>query len=300
MKNIFRKPVVGLALGGGGARGLAHIGVLRVLEEEGIFVDCLAGTSMGGIIAAAYAAGLSVTELETEALRLANLSHLARLVTWTPPWQRLLGGDRARRYFTKLLGEGLTFDTLRLPLALTAVDLVRGQEVMLRQGSVIDAILATAAIPGAFAPVEMDGHRLVDGGVLNNVPADVARQLGAKVVIAVDVAFDVRYSDTEEVPPSPPGPILLPAILRDVWHAELIMIRALTEIRLRQARPEVIIHPPLPSDITFFTGFTRAEELITAGEEAAREALPQIHQAIQPGLHLVRSTWQRLLSRRKG
>ena len=298
MKNVFRKPVVGLALGGGGARGLAHIGVLKVLEEEGISVDCLAGTSMGGIIAAAYAAGRSVAELEAEALRMANLSQLARLVTWTPPWQRLLGGNRARRYFTSFLGEDVTFDTLRLPLALTAVDLMRGQEVTLREGPVIDAILATAAIPGAFAPVEMDGYRLVDGGVLNNVPADVARQLGAKVVIAVDVAFDVCYSD-EEVPPSPPGPILLPAILRDVWHAELIMIRALTETRLRQAQPEVIIHPPLPSDITFFTGFTHAEEIIAAGEKAAREALPQIYQAIQPGLHLVHSTWQRFFSRRK-
>ena len=281
MRNIFRKPTIGLALGGGGARGLAHIGVLKVLEEEGISADCLAGTSMGGIIAAAYAAGLSVTELETEALRLANLSHLARLMTWTPPWQRLLGGNRARRYFTKVLGEDLSFDTLHLPLALTAVDLVRGQEVILREGPVIDAILATAAIPGAFAPVEMNGYRLVDGGVLNNVPADVARQLGATVIIAVDVAFDVCYSDTEEMPSSSSGSVLLPAILRDIWQAELI------------------IHPPIPPDITFFTGFTRAEELIALGEQATREALPQIRQAIQPGLHLARSTWQRLLPRRK-
>jgi NTE family protein len=291
--------MVGLALGGGGARALAHIGVLKVLEEEGISIDCLAGTSMGGVIAAAYAAGQSVSDLETEALRLANLSHLARLVTWTPPWQRLLGGNQARRYFTEMLDEDLTFDTLRLPLALTAVDLVRGQEVTLREGPLIDAILATAAIPGAFAPVEMDGYRLVDGGVLNNVPADVARQLGAKVVIAVDVAFDVYYSDTEKAPPSSPGSILLPAILRDVWQAELIMIRALSETRLDQAQPEVVIHPPIPPDITFFTGFTRAEEIITIGEEATREALPQIHQAIQPGLHLARSAWQRLLPGRK-
>jgi NTE family protein len=297
MRNVFRKPVVGLALGGGGARGLAHIGVLKVLEEEGIPVDCLAGTSMGGIIAAAYAVGLPVTELEAEALRLANLSHLARLVTWTPPWQRLSGGNRARRYFTKILGEDLTFDTLHLPLALTAVDLVRGREVILREGPVIDAILATAAIPGAFAPVEMNGYRLVDGGVLNNVPADVARQLGATVIIAVDVAFEVCYSDPEEVPSSSSGSALLPAILRDVWQAELIMIRALSETRLGQARPEVIIHPPIPPDITFFTGFTRAEELIAIGEQATREALPQIHQAIQPALHLARSTWQRLLPR---
>jgi NTE family protein len=300
MRNIFRKPTVGLALGGGGARGLAHIGVLKVLEEEGISVDCLAGTSMGGIVAAAYASGLSVSDLETEALCMASLNQLAKLVTWTPPWQRLLGGNRARRYFTEMLGEDLVFDTLRLPLALTAVDLVRGQEVILREGPVIDAILATAAIPGAFAPVEMDGYRLVDGGVLNNVPADVARQMGATVVIAVDVAFDVCYSDTEEIPSSSSGSVLRPANLRDVWQAELIMIRALSETKLDQARPEVIIHPPIPPDITFFTGFTRAEELITIGEQATREALPQIRQAIQPGLHLARSTWQRLLSRRKG
>ncbi|MBN1220009.1 MAG: patatin-like phospholipase family protein [Anaerolineae bacterium] len=296
--SLFRQPLVGLALGGGGARGLAHIGVLKVLEQEQITIDCLSGTSMGGVIAAAYATGQSLAELETEALKMADLSRLARLVTWTPPWHSLLGSNRVRRYFTEILGDGLTFDTLRLPLALTAVDLLQGQEVILDQGSVIDAVLATTAIPGAFPPVEKDGHRLVDGGVLNNVPADVARQLGAELVIAVDVTPDISRHDPEENDESSPKPPL-PAILRDIWQAELIMITVLSKNRLQQAKPEILIRPQIPIEVTVLTGFTRAREIIAAGEEATRAALPQIHKVLQSRLRRAHLTWRRLLSRER-
>ncbi|MBN1993754.1 MAG: patatin-like phospholipase family protein [Anaerolineae bacterium] len=295
---LFRPPHVGLALGGGGARGLAHIGVLKVLEQEQVPLDCLVGTSMGGVIAAAYAAGRSLAELETEALHMADLSHLVKLVTWTPPWHSLLGSQRVRQYFAQILGDNLTFDALQLPLALTAVDLLRGQEVILNQGSVVEAVLATTAIPGAFPPVEKDGCRLVDGGVLNNVPADVARRLGAEVVIAVDVVANLACrepGENDEAPAKPP----LPAILRDIWQAELIMIAALSQNRLQRAQPEILIRPQIPVDVTVLTGFTRAGEIIAAGEEATREALPQIREALQSRLRRAHLTWRRLFSRER-
>jgi len=180
---------VGLALSGGGARGLAHIGVLKVLEQEGVPIDYLAGASMGGLIAAGYAAGLIPDFLEQEALRMGNIRRLLALADRSLPRRGLFEGQKVRQYLAGHLGDR-TFDDLRLPLALVAVDLNGGREVILRDGPVVDAVRATISLPGVFTPVERDGQLLVDGGLLNNLPADVVRQMGADVVIAVDVSTD--------------------------------------------------------------------------------------------------------------
>ncbi|HID87294.1 MAG TPA: hypothetical protein EYP55_07930, partial [Anaerolineae bacterium] len=165
MVQLFRRPKVGLALSGGGARGLAHIGVLNVLEREGIPVDLLAGTSMGGVIAAGYAAGLSPEFMEQEALRMGQLRKLVGLFDLTLPKAGLVEGRKIEAYLAQHLGE-MTFDDLRIPLVLVAVDLVTGEEVILKSGSVIEAVRATISLPGVFAPVRMDGRLLVDGGIL--------------------------------------------------------------------------------------------------------------------------------------
>ncbi|MEA3374699.1 MAG: patatin-like phospholipase family protein, partial [Chloroflexota bacterium] len=187
MKGSSRK--VGLALSGGGARGLAHIGVLKVLEQAGVPVDFLAGTSMGGLIAAAYAAGLSPEFMEQEALRMASLRRLLALADPTMLQGGLFEGQKVREYLSDHLGD-CTFDQLRLPLTLVSVDLNSGETVYLNQGRVADAVRATIALPGLFTPVERGGQLLVDGGLLNNLPTDVVRRMGADVVIAVDVASD--------------------------------------------------------------------------------------------------------------
>ena len=168
---------LGIALGGGGARGLAHIGVLRALESANIRPDYLTGTSMGGVIAAAYASGLGSDEMEQIALEFASVRKLLKLADPTLPRRGLFHGDRLVTFFEQHM-QGRTFADLRVPLTLVAVDLNSGQEVHLREGSVTEAVRATVSVPGLLAPVERDEQRLVDGGLLNNVPVDVVVEMG--------------------------------------------------------------------------------------------------------------------------
>jgi len=177
---------VGLALSGGGARGLAHIGAIKALERAGVPIDCLTGSSMGGVIAAAYACGLSPDELEQEGGSLTRIRQLLRLADPGMPNAGLLRGKRLQAYFENRLGKR-TFAELERPLALMAVDLNSRQEVVFQEGPIAVALRATTALPGLFMPLELEGMRLVDGGLLNNLPIDVARKMGAQIVIAVDV-----------------------------------------------------------------------------------------------------------------
>ena len=280
MTRSYRK--VGLALSGGGARGLAHIGVLKVLEREGIPVDFLAGTSMGGVIAAAYAAGLDPDFMEQEALRMASVRRLLTLADPSLPRRGLFEGQKVREYLSAHLGER-TFADLRIPLTLVAVDLNSGREVYLRQGRVVDAVRATVALPGVFTPVERDGQLLVDGGLLDNLPADAVRQMGADVVIAVDVTSDghtishvIRGLHRRRYVPNG-----LAATIEVLWRSVAVMMAEINRRRLAEVRPEVIIRPAIPPEVTVLTGFPRATEIIAAGEQAALEALPHIRQAIE-------------------
>lgn len=275
MKNPHRRPKLGLALGGGGARALAHIGVLKVLDQEKIPVHCLSGTSMGGVIAAAYAAGMPASKIETETLRITRLGELAKLIDISLPRRGLIEGDRVDEYLEELFGQDLTFADLQRPLALAAVDLVTGREVTLREGSVIRAVRASGALPGFFVPVDLGEYRLVDGGALNNVPADLVRQLGAAIVLALDVSLNVHDDKAWEK-------VGLPAIIRNMWRADAITIAALTEIKLARAQPELILRPDIPADIGTLNGFGQAREVIAAGERAAREILPRLRQLLQP------------------
>jgi NTE family protein len=268
---------LGLVLGGGGARGLAHIGVLKVLEEAGIPVGCLCGTSMGGVIAAGYAAGLSPAELETQAIRMSRKRELVRLVDITPPRRGLLAGSQVRAFLSSLIGEHLTFADLRCPLALCAVDLVTARPVALCEGRLMPAVVATMSIPGLFPPVQMGESRLVDGGVLNNLPVDLARQMCADVVLAVDVQFNpLNELPWQDLPEKHHFPVPTPGFFQDLYRAELIMIAELTQARLLLTPPDLLVRPAIPPDVTLFLGFLRAPEIIQAGEQAAREALPQI------------------------
>ncbi len=272
------KPSLGLALSGGGARGLAHIGVLKVLEGEGIPIDLLAGTSMGGFIAAAYAAGMSAADLEQEALRMASLRRLLPLADPSLLQQGLFHGQRVVDYLASHLGDR-TFDDLRIPLALVAVDLNSQQQVILRQGRVVDAVRATIAIPGLLTPVKQGDQLLVDGGLLNNLPADVVRSMGADVVVAVDVHSDrMSISRLRQHRYIPSGLI---DTLDVLWRSLMIMIAEIERYQLAQAPPDVLIRPDIPADIATLTGFTRAAEIIATGEDAAVEALPRIRAVAQ-------------------
>jgi NTE family protein len=273
---------LGLALGGGGARGLAHIGVLKIFEQEHIRVDFLSGSSMGGVLAAAYGAGVSAEELEAVALDFSNPRKMMRLMDVNPLRRGLLEGKRVRAYLINQLGLDLQFDQLTTPVALTATDCLRGETVILDHGSVIDAVMATFAFPGIFHAVKIDDRWLLDGGMLNNVPVSVVKMLGAQVVIAVDVTTPSQISEIpeklEQVHHLPP---IFPQLTEDIYQASMIMTNELTRIRLKESPPDLVIYPQMPDEVSIFTGFFQAAEIIAAGESTARQLLPTINQLIE-------------------
>lgn len=269
---------IGLVLGGGGARGLAHIGVLRVLEREGIPIDLIAGTSMGGLVGALYAAGIPLDELEQEVGKLSRFSEQLRLLDISISAAGLsVRGRRIYNYMADLLGEELTFADLGIPLAMVAVDLKTGRDIVLQGGLVIDAVRASISIPGIFMPMELGDYRLVDGGVLNNVPVDVATAMGATHTIAIDVlpgfSRDIQANQALEPPAQIP---FAPLYLNETYHVLMIMIAALTESRLRQSPADLLIRPDLPDNVTLLTGFHQSTDIIAAGEAATEAALPDI------------------------
>jgi NTE family protein len=280
-------PRVGIALSGGAARGLAHIGVLRVLERAGIPVDVISGTSMGSVVGGLYAVGYSADQLDT-IVRAQDWSRLltdpvdrrdlpidrktaADHLTLTLPIHRggiqlprsLVPGQRIWELLTRLTwsAHGVhDFHRLPTPFAAVATNLETGQAVVLDQGFLPDAIRASMALPSVFAPVELGGGVLIDGGVVRNLPAHDARALGADVLICSDVTD----------PLEPPDSIVS---LVDVL-AQSVSFRVWDSERIERAACDVLIVPDVRAFTSF--GFGRAAELIARGEAAARAALPEI------------------------
>lgn len=275
-----RRPLLGLALGGGGARGYAHIGVLRAFERAGIAVDFLAGTSMGGLIAAGSAMGMDAAALEHEALTVRTRS----LLDLSLPRMGLLEGKKVREHLTRIFGNA-TFADTRVPLRLVAVDLDTGEELALGEGSLVDAIRATISVPGVFCPAPWQGRLLVDGGVVNNVPADVVRAMGAEVVVAVSVGWTTFQPLSSE---SGRRPISLPALARmspmvnALIRSAHIMEAEILRHRLAQAHPDVLLSPEVGS--VELEDFERAAEVIPTGEQAAEAALPRLRELLRPRL----------------
>lgn len=177
------KNTIGLALGSGAARGLAHIGVLKVLEEAAIPISCIAGTSIGAFIGALYAAGVPVQQMERTLCEL-NWRALARLLFPTLPTSGLLDSGKVANFMAELLPVQ-TFEELSIPLAVTATDVESGEALVIHQGSLLQGLHAATAFPGIFTPAPWNGRFLVDGGLCNPVPADVAYRMGAQRVIGV-------------------------------------------------------------------------------------------------------------------
>lgn len=278
------RPSIGLALSGGGARGLAHIGVLRVFEREGIPVDYLAGTSMGGVIAAGYAAGMSSYDLEREALAATRKRHMLRLADPGLPNGGLIRGERVLAFFKKEFGEK-TFAELNLPLVVVAVDLNSHQEVVVREGPVALALRATTSLPGLFKPLEINGMRLVDGGVLNNLPVDVVCQMGAEAIIAVDIGLSQDDGIGQWIGNHrwvPEGIANTLEVLDDTFYTMRITEQ---RNRLDQFTPDVLIRPELPKDVNAIVGYGRVKELITIGEQAAEDHIVEIKTLLQTKLY---------------
>jgi NTE family protein len=178
-----------------------------------------------------------------------------------------------RAYLEGILGPDVTFKDLNLPLSLNAVDLRTDREVILRNGSVVDAAMATSAYPGVFPPVRIDGRVLVDGGVLNNVPVSLARKMGVDVILAVDVSKSTEtllIDDTDDRRSAVLG------FAQTFFHAAELMQRSRLQANLDKTPPDLLLRPSVAAHIGIFTGFTYAEEIIAAGEAEARRALPRL------------------------
>ncbi len=271
---------ISLALGGGGAKGFAHLGVLRCLESQGYEICAVAGTSAGGIVASIYAAGYSPQEM-LERFQEVDQSQLYRRQPGDGP--ALLGIAGLNLLLKEMLGER-TFDDLKIPCALTAVDLNSGKEVILKNGRVADAVLATIALPGIFPPKRWQQYYLVDGGLLDPVPVAVARSLAPKLpVVAVVLSnLDPEPLKTMESLPFLPDIPLLRQITRlrvaqafNVFlHSIDITSQYLTTMRLKIEKPEVVIQPAL-KDIGILDQVDLLE-ISNRGERAAETVLPEL------------------------
>jgi NTE family protein len=186
MENADKKNVIGLALGSGAAFGLAHIGVLRVLEKENIPIGIVSGSSIGALIAAMWGVGLSSKEIEDISSRLKRKLNIMRLFDFTFPITGILAGKRLRRFLRAILGDK-TFEDSRVPIKIIVYDLANRETVVVESGSLVDAVYKSVAVPGIFHPVIENGKMFVDGGVLDPVPVDTLFKNGATKVIAVNV-----------------------------------------------------------------------------------------------------------------
>ena len=275
-----RRPSLGLALGGGGARGFAHIGVLKILEAEGIRPQLLAGTSMGGVIAALFAAGLNAGEIEAEANRVGNINNWVKLIDGDlTNWNHVVGNDSVQEILLEMLHNKRDFSELEIPLAVAAVDVMRACDVALFEGDLLEAISASMALPGIVEPVEKDDMFLVDGGSLNNVPADLVDSMGAEVVVAVDVSPDVTDKAFWEEQH-------MPGIAMANWRTNAIMVANFTAAKLRKAHTDLIIRPNINPQITTLSGFKYVKELVDAGAKATLEALPELRKLMKARIFL--------------
>jgi len=253
VKQGAERPRVGLALAGGFARGIAHIGVLRVLREAGIPIDCVAGTSVGALIGTAYCAGTSLEDME-ETGRTTSFADFGR---WTPSWLGLATNQRMEKYLERLTA-AKTFEELKTPLAISTSDINEGITVYYTSGSLVQPLRASCAYPALFVPIQYDGRTLVDGFLTAPVPVEGTLLLGADVVIAV-------YLDS--------GSDTTPRTAAEVISRSFNIIQRHAEVAWRQ-QADLIIEP----DVREFAwdDFSKTPELVNAGEAATIKLLPEI------------------------
>jgi NTE family protein len=252
------RPRVGLALAGGFARGIAHIGVLRVLQEEGIPIDCVAGTSVGALIGACYCAGAPLEEMQ----RIGAETTFADFGRWTPSWLGLATNQRMERYLARMT-PAKTFEELKTPLAIATTDINAGVTVYYSDGPIAPPLRASCAYPGLFVPIQFEGRTLVDGFLTAPVPVEGAHLLGADLVIAV-------YLEA--------GNLEQPRTFTDVLSRSFNIIQRHADLAWR-AQADVIVEPDVKPFV--WDDFTKTPEMVLAGEAAARAALPEIRAALK-------------------
>jgi len=251
------RPKVGLALAGGFARGIAHIGVLRAFRDAGVPIDCVAGTSVGALIGAGFCAGVPLEKMEEHGLT-TNFADFGR---WTPSWLGLATNQRMEKYLARMT-DATTFEELKIPLTISATDINAGVTIYYSSGKIAPPLRASCAYPGLFVPIQYEGRTLVDGFLTAPVPVEGALLLGADIVIAV-------YLEA--------GGIENPRTAVDIISRSFNIIQKHTDLSWRQ-QAEVIVEPDVKSFA--WDDFTKTPELIAEGEAAAMRVLPEILAAL--------------------
>ncbi len=252
------RPRVGLALAGGFARGIAHLGVLRVLREAEIPIDCVSGTSVGALIAIGYCAGASLEEMA----KVGETTSFADFGRWTPSWLGLATNRRMEKYLARFTS-AKTFEELGTPLAIATTDINAGVSVYYSHGPIAPPLRASCAYPGLFVPIQFEGRTLVDGFLTAPVPVEGALLLGADVVIAV-------YLEA--------GTIEQPRTFTDVLSRAFNIVQRHSDLAWR-TQADVIIEPDVKPFV--WDDFSRTPEMVAAGEAAALAALPQIRAVLR-------------------
>ena len=253
-----KKPKIGLALGGGAARGFAHIGVIKALENQGIKPDLVVGTSAGSVIAALYASGNSGTDLNRMALTLDEAS----ITDWALPFSGKFGGmikgDALQSTVNRLV-KNQRIENMPIPLGIVATDLQTGAGILFQRGDTGQAVRASCSVPGVFQPSVINGHEYVDGGLVSPVPVRYAKQMGADFVIAVNISTEPSTQDTS-------------GTLGVLLQTTSIMGQSINHFELENA--QVVIRPQLGT--MKGTDFKSRNAAILAGEEAAMAQMGQI------------------------
>ena len=257
-----KPPRIGLALGGGAARGFAHIGVIQVLEENGIRPDVVAGSSAGSLVAALYASGKSGAELAA----LADSMDESAFTDWSFPGRGLIRGEGLAKYVREQTG-GRHIEQMRIPLGIVATDLDNGQPILFQVGDPGVAVRASSAVPAVFQPVRIGSREYVDGGLVAPVPVRFARQMGADLVIAVDISAAPDGAATGDA-------------MRMLLQTFAIMGRSINNFELRDA--EVLVRPKLNVSGTDFSARKRS---IQAGREAMQAQLALLRERIVAKTH---------------
>jgi NTE family protein len=253
-----KKPVIGLALGGGAARGFAHIGVIKALESQGIFPNLVVGTSAGSVIAALYASGYRGTELQKIALSLDE----AAITDWALPFSGRFGGmikGDALQAMVNRLVKNQAIENMSMPLGIVGTDLQTGNGVLFQRGDTGQAVRASCSIPGVFQPTIIQGREYVDGGLVSPVPVRYAKQMGADIVIAVNISTEPSSQDSS-------------GSLGILLHTTSIMGKSINTFELDLA--QIVIQPELKG--MRGTDFKSRNAAILAGEESAMKQMSQL------------------------
>jgi NTE family protein len=249
-----RPPRIGLALGGGAARGFAHIGVIQVLEEAGIRPALVVGTSAGSLVAALYASGHSGPQMATLALAMDE----GAITDWSFPGRGLIRGEALARYVREHTG-GRTIEAMKLPLGIVATDLDSGAAILFQRGDTGVAVRASSAVPAVFQPVRIGAREYVDGGLVSPVPVRFARQMGAELVIAVDITAPPEGNATGDA-------------VKMLLQTFTIMGRSINHFELRDA--DVVLRPAMAGMSS--ADFGARSRAIAAGREVATRLLPEL------------------------